>query len=374
MLIGAAAVLSFLGATPAFASTIIVTQKEPVGDFGSWTITAPSGAVEKSNGTAEQNVTVNEVGSYTFSITPKNSDASLTTVIMNGTTEVATSHDRIFSFPITANQTYTAVITYSYSGTVTVTSEPSGVAFEMLVSGMIRLTGTTPQTFTDLPSGLIKVTYSRMVGCGPMGQQQRSLAPGASLTFFGQFTCSSVASSSSSSAISSQPQAPASIDANTGRTVSIWTAAQQGEALPGSIARFTITVKNTGTRSVHGVIVSGQVDPAILQLISPALRNGAVDGGIVSWQIPEILVGKFWTVTVPMTVAKNLAQGTSLTLNARVSANDLAQKGNILTAQASINTVTALPQTGVRFDLLFLALSLAVTTILAAAVRKTQKA
>lgn len=366
-LIGAASAIALLGATPAFANShLTIVQKEPIENYGDFTLTYPNGSEIITRGQSRNDVVVSQVGTYTISVTaPDKAHYQIT--VADGSTVLAASADKPLSFVVGDGQTLSITITYGYEGTINVTSEPSGVVFELLGPSNIRFGGITPATFTNLPPSLYRVTYARTEGCGMKGQQSRELSAGGIMTFFVRLTCPSL------------PVEPAPVDEPVqtpvgDHTVRVWAVAQQAEALPGSTARFTITVKNTGDRTVHNVVVSGQYNALTLQPVTPLDRGGVVDGSTLSWEVPEILSGKYWTVTVPMTVNKNIAQGDQLTLTARVSADDLSVDGNVLVATARIGAVTSMPQTGSRFDILFLIGSVVLTSLLAVAVHKQQKA
>ncbi len=273
--------------------------------------------------------------------------------------------DRDVSFTVANADEITVTIKYRYDGTIIVDSEPQGASFELLGPNSSHNTGVTPDTYTGVAPGEYRVTFHRREGCNLVSPIQRSLDANATLTLFGRFTCGAASSSSSSSIEPAEPVA----DINEGRTVRIWVAANQAEALAGGTVRGTITIKNTGARTIHNVVVSAQIDPASAQFVAPLPRFGTVTGETAFWEIPQIYSGNTWSVTLPLTLSPAMKQGDQSTVTARVSASDLADgnAGASLVATTTIG-VTGLPVTGFRADVLFLILSTVFTAVFA---RKT---
>jgi hypothetical protein len=190
---------------------------------------------------------------------------------------------------------------------------------------------------------------------------QRYLEANETLTFTGKFTCGVTLPPPPPPP---EPEEPVA-DPNAGRTLRIWVAAREAEVLPGGTARATITVKNTGTRTVHDLVISASVDPAVFQIAAPLPHFGIVSEDLAVWEVQELYAGKTWSVTLPLIVSKAVEQGDRTTITARASASDLAEKsGGSLLATTEIG-VTGLPQTGFQFDVLFLGASMAAAALLA---------
>ncbi len=351
--IGALMLGALVFSTPAYAAgSLVITQKSPLEIYGDWTLTQPNGGQVTIRGGEVKSFPLATAGTYVLMVTPP-SDAKLSaTVTTDGVQTLATAQ-RNFSFEIADGQSVDILLTYRYDGTVIVDSEPQGASFELLASSSLRLTGVTPATFTGMAPLTYRATFQRLPDCYILPQQERTLGANETLSFFGRYTCG-VQSSSSSSSASSESSVPSEEVPNE-RTVRIWVAAHQAEVLPGDVARFTITVKNTGDRTVHDLSVSAQFDPAMLTPGMSLPRFGTQQGNVIAWEIPNLLAGQFWTVTLPLTVSKDLAQGDQTTVTARVSASDLTGgEDDQHVAAATVGVMTSLPQTGVRFDVLFL--------------------
>jgi len=360
----AAVSLLFLIATQAHAAgSVTITQQSPIGMFGNYTITFPIGSQITINEQERKELPSAEIGTYLLHLTPP-SDAKMTTTVTKNGVDIIATVDRDISFTVADLDEIAVIIKYRYDGTVVVDSDPQDVSFELLGPNDLRDTGITPATYTSMAPGAYRVTFHKREGCNLVSPIQRTLNANSSLTFTGKFTCG-VASSSSSSASSVESEEPVA-DANEGRTVRIWATAHQAEALAGGSVRETITVKNTGARTIHTVVVSAQIDPASAQFVTPLPRFGTVTGETAFWEIPQIYSGKTWSVTVPLTLSETSKQGDQSTLTARVSASDLAENnaGTSLVATTTIG-VTGLPVTGLRFDILFLIASLVSTAFFA---------
>jgi len=362
-LTGSAATLLCLVALEAHAAgTVTILQQSPIGIYGNYTVTFPLGAQITVNEQAAKELTTTEIGTYLLHITPPN-DAKMTTTVTKNGLDLISTVDHDVSFTIADADEVTVTIKYRYDGSVVVDSDPEGASFELLGPNDMRDTGITPATYTSMAPGSYRVTFHKREGCDLVSPIQRTLNANSSLTLTGKFVCGVASSSSSSSSVASEEPVE---DLNEGRSVRIWVITHQAEALAGSTARTTITVKNTGTRTIHDVVASAQVDPAIAQFVSPLPQSGTVTDGTAFWQIPQIYSGKTWSVTAPLTLSKTLKQGDQSTITTRVSAGDLAESnaGSVLVDTTTIG-VTGLPTTGMRFDILFLISSLVFTAFCA---------
>lgn len=345
------------------AGTVTILQQNPIGIFGNYTVTFPLGSQITVNEQAAKELTTTEVGTYLLHLTPPN-DAKMTTTVTKNGLDLISTVDHDVSFTIADTDEVTVTIKYRYDGSVVVDSDPEGASFELLGPNDMRDTGITPATYTSMPPGSYRVTFHKREGCDLVSPIQRTLNANSSLTLTGKFTCgAALSSSSSSSSVASEEPVE---DLNEGRSVRIWVITHQAEALAGSTIRTTITVKNTGTRTIHDVVASAQVDPSIAQFVSPLPQSGTMTDDTAFWEIPQIYSGKTWSVTVPLTLSKSLQQGNQPTITTRVSASDLAEgnAGSDLVDTTTIG-VTGLPTTGLRFDILFLIVSLVFTAFFA---------
>ena len=360
---------ALLFSVPAHAAgSLVITQKSPLEIFGDWTLTQPNGGQVTIRGGETKSFPLATAGVYVLMVTPPTDAKLAATVTTDGTQTLATVQ-RNFSFDIADGQNVDILLSYRYDGIVVVDSEPQGASFELLASSSLRLTGVTPATFTGMAPLTYRVTFQQLPDCYILPQQQRTLGANETLSFFGNYTCGAQRSSSSSSASSASTVPGAEVPNE--RTVRIWVAAHQAEVLPGDTARFTITVKNTGDRTVHDLAVSAQFDPRKLAAGATLPRFGTLDGNVVAWKIPDILAGQYWSVTLPLTVNASLQQGNTATVTARVSASDLTGgTDDQHVATAVVGVMTTMPQTGMRFDVLFLLFAIAWTIVLAGMQRK----
>ncbi|MDD4628535.1 MAG: hypothetical protein PHE68_04050 [Candidatus Peribacteraceae bacterium] len=358
-LLSAFATLSLLTATQAYAAAdLTITQKSPVGYFGDWTLTQPSGGQVTVQGGEFKNFPITEAGTYGLQISPPADVILSVKVVKNGTQILATTLRNI-SFDLADGDTASVAITYSYNGTIIVDSDPQGATFELLGPDNMRLTGATPVTYTGFPPAQYRVTFMKQPDCAFSSPIQRPLGANETLTFMGKFVCGVA---TPLPIVPTPEPEPTPADESADRTLRIWAAAQQAEVVSGGVARYTITVKNTGTRTVHGLSVSAQFDPSVLTVDSPLPRFGSLNGDVASWQIPELFAGKYWSVTFPATVTKNLKQGDRAGITARVSAADTGTTDESLLMARTDVGVVGLPQTGMRFDLLFLVFSIVATS------------
>ncbi|OIO55365.1 hypothetical protein AUJ46_01585 [Candidatus Peregrinibacteria bacterium CG1_02_54_53] len=358
----AAAAFLLLVATPAFAAgTVTIIQQSPIGLLGDYTLTFPIGSQITMREQERKELAIAEIGSYLLHITPPANAKMSTTVQKNGIDVLATVN-RDVRFTVEEGDAIIVTIKYRYDGTIVVDSEPEGTSFELLGPNDLRDTGVTPVTYTGMAPGSYRVTFHQRDGCDLVSPIQRTLNANASLTLSGKFTCGVVNPPAPTPAPTEEPVP----DSNEGRSVRMWLAAHQSEALAGSTVRTTITIKNTGARTVHNVVVSAQVDSAMAQFSSPLPHFGMLTGETVYWEVPQIYSGKTWSVTVPLALSASLKQGDKPVVTARVSASDLSEGngGASLVATTTIG-VTGLPVTGFRADVLFLLLSTLFTAFIA---------
>ena len=356
------ALLLLVAAQAHAAGSVTIIQQSPIGMFGDYTITFPIGSQITMNEQERKELPSTEIGTYLLHISPP-ADAKMTTTVTKNEVDLIATVDRDVSFTLAELDEVTVVIKYRYDGTIVVDSEPQGASFELLGPNGARDTGFTPATYTGMAPGEYRATFHKRAGCNLVSPIQRPLNANATLTLFGRFTCGAASSAASSS--SAEPEEPVA-DLNEGRSVRIWVAAHQAEALAGGDVRTTITVKNIGNRTIHNVVVSAQIDPQAAQFTTPLPRFGTVTGETAYWEIPQIYSGNTWSVTLPLSLSETARQGDRSTVTARVSASDLAENnaGSSLVATATIG-VTGLPVTGLRFDVLFLILSTVFTAIIA---------
>jgi hypothetical protein len=366
------AALAFLIATEVRAAgSLTITQTSPIGIFGEYVLYFPSGGQVLIRGDETKTFATAEAGAYILRVTPP-TDARFSATVTNGA-GTSTTSNRNVTFTVADGDTTEVTLAYTYNGTIIVMSDPEGASFELLGPNNLRLTGIAPVTFSDLSPGMYRATFQRKSGCNFTPPIERALSANETLTFTGIYTCGRVLPpvTSSSSSSSSSPSLPTPVE----RTVRIWAAGHQAEVLRGGTARFAITVKNTGTRTLHDLVISAQFDPTKVQPPFPLPRFGTLDGGgnVVIWHVSELYAGKIWSVNLPMIASEDLAQGDRIAITARVSGSDTTTMDeNLLVSRAEIG-VAGLPQTGMRFDILFLIAILALSPLLITASRKIEK-
>jgi len=360
-IVSTSAAIAFLACGPALAAgSVTITQSSPIGLMGDYIIVLPDGTQQTVHDQANKEIAVAPAGTYVIRITPPASAYLLVTVIKNGLEQAATV-SREVTFTVIDGEEVKVTIEYKYEGVLNVESDPEGASFELLGPNDLRDTGTTPATYTNMAPGAYRVTFHKREGCNLVSPMQRSLNPNQNLTLIGKFLCGVALPPAPAPVTPEEPVA----DINEGRLLRIWATANQAEVLPGGTARVSITVKNTGTRTVHDLSVSAQADSTLLQMATPLPHFGSLQADTAVWEVPQLYAGKTWTVTVPFTVSKTLSQGDRLMVTARASGTDLAEgSAETLLSSAEIG-VTTLPQTGFRFDILFVIISFAAAALLA---------
>lgn len=361
---GAVAVaLSFLLAAPALAAgTVTVEQVSSLEDFGSWRIHRTLGVDVVGS---EQSRTLSlEEGSYTLSVTDDPEGASRTTTVSHSGVLVLSTTDALVPFSVRTAEPTKITITYRYNGVVRVDSEPRGQSFELRGGAPnARYTGVTPAVFEGMPPLQYRVTFERKEGCAILPQQSRILRAGQTISFLGRYECAS-----EEPTVPEEPEAPTppAPEPSARAQVRLWVTAGQTEALPGASVPFTITVRNTGERALQNLMVSAEFDPQTMQTSGAIPMGGQEREGFILWNLPALESGRTWTLELPMQLSADVKQGAAAALNVNVLGEDLAAPEGRSVAVG----VTGLPQTGVGFDALFLAVSGVLSLATAAGLRR----
>lgn len=121
----------------------------------------------------------------------------------------------------------------------------------------------------------------------------------------------------------------------------------QQEVVPGSVVRFTTTVRNTSTRlPLTNSVLLNRLPPGT---IAVALGGGLFDGRMLRWNIPRINPGAVYRTSYNVRVPTNLSHGD------RFGGAISLDGGRCLVSirdQGSVRVVQYLPKTGVDLSLL----------------------
>ncbi len=160
-------------------ASVSVQQKSPIETVGTWTLIYPSSEKIERTGTTAK-VEGMQSGRYTIIIRPpEGMDTALE--LARGSEVIATADHPQVSFEAMEGDSFTLVITYAVhdGGKIGVSSDPSGMAFELTGPDGLKRTGVTPSFFEDFPQGNYSVQY-KPKGCpappaksGRMGAERR---------------------------------------------------------------------------------------------------------------------------------------------------------------------------------------------------------
>ena len=157
--------------------TIEIVQEGPSKDaLGNWTLIQPDNSrvetVKKESYIRADTPT----GRYTLLIElPEGTSIQLTKYV-NGEI-VETSKTPQTSIEISDGDTVRIQTIFSYTrvGNVGVSSDPPGIAFEMLGPNNSKFEGVTPESYEGVPEGMYSVTYETIEGCGETKAQSDRL-------------------------------------------------------------------------------------------------------------------------------------------------------------------------------------------------------
>ncbi len=168
--------------------------------------------------------------------------------------------------------------------------------------------------------------------------------------------------SSSSSSSSSRTSSSSSRRAATSSVRSVASSplfrveANVSEVAAGGQISYTIFVQNVLLQNVRDGLVTLRFDPATAEVANAG--SGTASPNEVRWQLPTLGAGQTWQTAVALRAKTNLSAGSLVTVTSRLTGNDVS--GTVLTERVSTITtsvVSALPDTGAAFDMLFLALT-----------------
>lgn len=363
--LGAAAVVLFQ-APSAFAAsgtTITIEQSTP-SLLGSWVLTKPDGKSITGNASTK---TIPEAAAGTYTLTvdpPEGAVTSITLYKQDGTKQSVTAAKATFIL-LKETTSLRIVINYDYDGKISVGSNPRNATFELKGEPGVRLTGSTPASFDELPPLNYTVFFGEMEGCIPPKPQGRPLEENGELSFFGTYDCTGPTSGTDKPTPAPKPTSgPSSAPSVPEQHVSIWQAAQKAEILPGGKVMVTIGIRNAGSASVKNLTLSEAFDTKKASVASPVPKGGKVSGSAVQWMIPELTAGQSWIVDFTLETKTEAKAGDQLTLVASLTGMPDAREATITIG------IAALPKTGAAFDALFLMLAGAAALPLTSLIRR----
>ena len=95
-----------------------------------------------------------------------------------------------------------------------------------------------------------------------------------------------------------------------------------GQARPGDVLRYTLTVRNDGNESASNVVITDAV-PAQLTGVSP-LDGGTLSGGVITWSLGAMTPGQQRVVRFTATIVTPLVNGTLISNQASANATQLS--------------------------------------------------
>jgi len=361
-----------------FCGLIVATQVHAVGgmmtiqqisntqQLGKWVLTTPENKMYADHrGEYVQKIEPVVGGTYSLSVdAPRKAKTSIEVYRSNKEIIRSVEGTRL-AFTVPEGEAVRVVITYRFSGTIVVESEPSGQPFLLQGSNTITYTGETPALFQNVPPLYYSVQYSHKEGCRSPRKQSRMLDPNESLTFYGVYQCEPALTIGDT-----EPEPEPEIEEP--RKLSLSLTANQAEVLPDGTVHYTLTVRNVSRGTLNDLSVSVQFDPEQGNILR--VRNGgSIQGNIVAWDISEIYAGRQWTTQFAMSVNDDLKMGEQIALNTRVSSPGLVEEGVTDKQLTTSVGVVLLPQTGWKVDVLLAALTLAAASILAFSIRRKQQ-
>lgn len=121
--------------------------------------------------------------------------------------------------------------------------------------------------------------------------------------------------------------------------------ANHTEVLPGSVIRYTITVRNVLLHTIDDAVISDRFDAA--SLIITDAGGGTKGDGQLQWTLPELQPGQQWTKTYSLSVKPDTKNGTALNNIVSIVGSDVSEVSvDERVRLVTTAVVTNLPTTG----------------------------
>lgn len=153
----------------ALEATIQIDQVSP-GEYGTWSLLTPDGEIRANKGDpgkpSSESFTVDQFGQVTLSTTLPAGMTAKILIERNGTPRETVDLPQV-TVELSPGDNYRFIIQYASTrlGTLGIISEPSRARFQLRGPTQRRLSGRTPRTFTNIPSGRYTITFRPLRGC-----------------------------------------------------------------------------------------------------------------------------------------------------------------------------------------------------------------
>ena len=322
--------------------------------LGKWGLATPVAVIE---GESEYiDLKKKPMGNYVLTVTPPAGAKSAIEVYQDGSLVETFMDQRTAKGKIVSSGgTLKFVITYDFvlTGNVSVTSNPTGIDFELRAPAGVILKGKTPAVYPDSVVGTYAVYYRLPKSCKPALPLSRKLEANSRINFETEFNCdalgggnsSSSSSRPSSSSSSSSPAKPTK-PATTQSPVRIALSAAASEVTAGGTARYTIAVFNRGDSNLNDLSVDFRYDTA--QLTITGARDAKKSGDSLVFPISSLPKDGKWEATFTATVSDSVINGATIAATATVTGDAIKDiRASQRSASVSIGAIKELPQTGI---------------------------
>lgn len=351
--------LSISTAAMAAGTSLHIEQK---GGVGKWTLTYPNGAEQTDMAKTK---ILSAMGSGTYRLTVRPPEGTYTTIeLFENNVSKQTGSVTGLTFDLKENTVYRATISYAERGTITVRSNPAGAAFSITDTTGGTYAGTTPATFTDMPTGLYRITYDLQPECEAKKTQERPLEAGQNLIFTTNIDCGTkrIATPGKTAETLANGPTPTATEV-TAPAQRVVQTSSFSEVIAGSRVRITLSVRNVTKQSLRNVRVTDKFSPDMIDIVTPLNDGGVINGSQLEWTVPSIYAGQTWTTSFDILVKDIVQTGERIVLLAQANSggNDDTQNPEAWSSVVTMG-VAHMPQTGNMLDMI-----LTVAAMLAAA-------
>ena len=349
--------VGIVGQAHAAGGSLFIDQVSPTSEYGHWKVTMPGDAIYQSSLKTKY---LNDLTPGTYTLSVVNPAGSLTKIyLLRDGIDYMSVTDNTITFEVADGQDFRANVAFTYTGNVEVRSDPQNVFFEMesLVDGS-TFTGTTPAVFTDMPPVSYKVRYDIEPSCEVQKEMQRELIHGSKLVFWADFTCGDqrvplagrTPKRLGTDRVNPPVRPNAHMDMPDKRIVQT---SSMSEVVAGGNVRFTITIKNITSGTLHNVDIVDRYNPEMIDIVQPLSNGGIIDGNQIVWNVPKIYAGKSWTTSFTARAKDHLVAGDRIVLLAHAYSDeaDFDLYPESWSSVAGVG-IAYMPQTGGKYDVL----------------------
>lgn len=339
---------------------VIVEQKnteyQGIERLGQWGLATPVGVIEGESEFIE--LKKKPAGNYILTVTPPDGALSTIEVFENDVLKETFTEKKTANGKLTnSGGTLRFAITYVFSliGNVAVTSDPTGINYELRGPAGFISKGKTPANFPDSVAGTYTNYYLLPKECRKVLPISRTLEPNTRVAFSSKFDCDALKNGAEPAPTPTPTPIPTPAPAprpSTQSPVRVSLSVASSEVTSGGTARYTLVVLNRGEDDHADLTAEFRYDAS--QLTIQGARDAQRDGNVLRYTISSLPKDGKWETSITATVNGSVANATTVSATATVAGDDIKDvRSSQRSDSAVFGVIRELPQTGVALPIPF---------------------